>query len=196
MTEDEESERRQKEFADRTELFVGALDVDEMVAQLLASEGFANFDEVAYVERNEVAAIEGFDDETAEELQLRAREYLDALEAAQDEERKKLGVADDMKKVPGVTTAMMVVLGKEDVKTVEDFGYCAVDDLLGWSERKDGEVQHFDGILKEFDLSRAEAEEMIIAARLMAGILTEDDLKADDEDDPDAAEAQEETTAI
>ena len=196
LTEDEESERRQKEFVDRTELFVEALDVDEMVAQLLASEGFANVDEVAYVDSNEVAAIEGFDEETAEELQLRAREYLDALEAAQDEERKKLGVADDMKDVPGVTTAMMVVLGKEDVKTVEDFGYCAVDDLVGWSERKDGEVKHFDGILKEFAISRAEAEDMIIAARLQSGILTEDDLKADDVDDPEAADAQEETATI
>jgi N utilization substance protein A len=196
LTEDEESERRQKEFVDRTELFVEALDVDEMVAQLLASEGFANVEEVAYVERDEVAAIEGFDDETAEELQLRAREYLDALEAAQDEERKKLGVADDMREVPGVTTAMMVALGKDDVKTVEDLGYCAIDDLVGWTERKDGEVQHFDGILKDFALSRAEAEEMIIAARLKAGILTEDDLKADDEDDPEAAESQEETAAI
>jgi N utilization substance protein A len=198
LTEDEESERRQKEFVDRTELFVEALDVDEMVAQLLASEGFANVDEVAYVERDEVAAIEGFDEETAEELQLRAREYLDALEAAQDEERKKLGVADEMKDVPGVTMAMMVALGKEEVKTVEDLGYCAIDDLVGWSERKDGEVQHFEGILKDFALSRVEAEEMILAARLMAGILTEDDLKADEEDDAEAeaADTQEETAAI
>jgi N utilization substance protein A len=200
LTEDEESERRQKEFVERTELFVEALDVDEMVAQLLASEGFANVDEVAFVERDEVAAIEGFDEETAEELQLRAREYLDALEAAQDEERKKLGVADDMMEVPGMTTAMMVALGKEDVKTVEDFGYCAVDDLVGWTERKDGEVQHFDGILKDFALSRAESEDMIISARLKAGILTEEDLKADDEEDPEAAadgaEPQEETAAI
>jgi N utilization substance protein A len=200
LTEDEESERRQKEFVDRTGLFVEALDVDEMVAQLLASEGFANVDEVAYVERGEVAAIEGFDDETAEELQLRAREYLDALEAAQDEERRTLGVADEMRDVPGMTMAMMVALGREDVKTVEDFGYCAVDDLVGWTERKDGEVQHFDGILKEFALSRVEAEEMIISARLKAGILTEEDLKADDADDsnaaPDAADTQEETAAI
>ena len=199
LTEDEESERRQKEFVDRTELFIEALDVDEMVAQLLASEGFANVDEVAFVERGEVAAIEGFDEETAEELQLRAREYLEALEAAQDEERRKLGVVDDMREVPGMTTAMMVALGKEDVKTVEDFGYCAIDDLVGWTERKDGEVQHFDGILKGFGLSRAEAEEMIISARLTAGILTEEDLKveeADEADDPDAAQAQEEAAAI
>ncbi len=196
LTEDEESERRQKEFVDRTELFVEALDVDEMVAQLLASEGFATVDEVAFVERDEIASIEGFDDETAEELQLRAREYIDALEAAQDGERKTLGVADNMREVPGMTTAMMVALGKEDVKTVEDFGYCAIDDLVGWSERKDGEVQHFDGILKGFGLSRAEAEEMIISARLTAGILTEEDLEADEEDESEAAEAQEETAAV
>ncbi len=199
LTEDEESERRQKEFVDRTALFIEALDVDEMVAQLLASEGFANVEEVAYVERDEVAAIEGFDEETADELQLRAREYLDAQEAAQDEERRKLGVADELRDVPGVTTAMMVALGMQDVKTVEDLGYCAIDDLVGWTERKDGEVRHFEGILKDFALSRADAEEIIIAARLKAGILTEDDLKAaeaDEADDAEATEAQQETAAI
>ena len=133
LTEDEESERRQKEFAERSQLFMNALDVDEMVAQLLASEGFGNVEEIAFVETDELASIEGFDEETATELQERAREHLEKIEGEQDEERLKLGVADDLKNVPGVTTAMMVALGKADIKSLEDLAYSAADDLVGWT---------------------------------------------------------------
>jgi transcription termination/antitermination protein NusA len=177
LTEDEESERRQKEFQERSQLFMTALDVDEMVAQLLASEGFASVEDVALVERDELASIEGFDEETAEELQARAREYLEKIEAEQDEERKKLGVADVLKEIPGITTAMMVALGKNDVRSLEDLAYCAADDLVGWSERKDGETTRFEGALSGFDLSRQEAETIVMAARLKAGIVTEADLQ-------------------
>jgi N utilization substance protein A len=178
VTEDEESERRQKEFAERTQLFMGALDVDEMVAQLLASEGFASVEEVAFVGADELASIEGFDEETAAELQLRAREHLEKIEAEQDEERRKLGVADDLKDVPGVTSAMLVALGKADIKTLEDLAYCAVDDLIGWSERKDGETTRFEGALTGMEISRQEAEEIVMAARIKAGLITEADLDA------------------
>ncbi len=191
LTEDEESERRQKEFADRTELFVNALDVDEMVAQLLASEGFANVEEVAYVDLDEVASIEGFDEDTAEELQTRAREYLEAIEQAQDEERRQLGVADDLKQVPGVTTPMLVALGKNDIKTLEDLAYCAADDLVGWTERKDGETQRFEGALSGFELSRQEAEDIVMAARRQAGLIPEEAEAAE----PEAEAEGEETTA-
>jgi N utilization substance protein A len=194
LTEDEESERRQKEFQDRTQLFIDALDVDEMVAQLLASEGFASIEDVAYVELDEVASIEGFDEETAEELQARAREYLETVEAEQDEERKKLGVSDDLKEVPGITTAMLVALGKEDIKTLEDLAYCATDDLVGWTERKDGETQRFEGALSGFDVSRQEAEQIIMAARLKAGIVTEEDLAQPEEEEP--AEGETEAAAV
>jgi N utilization substance protein A len=193
LTEDEESERRQKEFQDRTQLFVAALDVDEMVAQLLASEGFASIEDVAFVEPDEVASIEGFDEETAEELQARAREYLEKVEAEQDEERKKLGVADDIKEVPGITTAMMVALGKEGIKTLEDLAYCAADDLIGWVERKDGETQRFEGALSGFEMSRQEAEEIVMASRLKAGLVTEADLAPPEEA---AAEGEEEAAAV
>jgi N utilization substance protein A len=176
LTEDEESERRQKEFAERTQVFTAALDVDEMVAQLLASEGFASVEEVALVDLGELASIEGFDEETAEELQNRAREHLEKLEAEQDQERKSLGVADDLKEVPGITTAMMVALGKNDIKSLEDLAYCAVDDLIGWTERKDGETTRFEGALTGFEISREEAEGIVMAARLKAGLVTEADL--------------------
>ena len=190
LTEDEESERRQKEFQDRTQLFMDALDVDEMMAQLLASEGFAAIEDVAFVEQEEVASIEGFDEETAEELQSRAREYLEKVEAEQDEERKTLGVADELRDIAGITTAMMVALGKEDIKTLEDLAYCATDDLVGWTERKDGESIRYDGALTGFDVSRQEAEEIVMAARLKAGIVTEEDLAPPEEEE--AAESQEE----
>jgi N utilization substance protein A len=190
LTEDEESERRQKEFQDRTQLFIDALDVDEMVAQLLASEGFASIEDVAFVELDEVSSIEGFDEETAEELQARAREYLETVEAEQDEERKKLGVADDLKEVPGITTAMLVALGKEDIKTLEDLAYCATDDLVGWVERKDGESQRFEGALSGFDVSRQEAEQIVMAARLKAGLVTEEDLAQPEEEEQAEGEAE------
>jgi N utilization substance protein A len=178
LTEQEESERRQKEFTERSALFMQALDVDEMVAQLLASEGFSSVEELAYIDVGEIASIQGFDEETASEIQNRATEYLDAQTRAQDEERQKLGVSDDLYEIPGLTAAMLVALGKEDIKTVEDFAGCAADDLVGWTERKDGEVKRFEGTLKDFALSREEAEEMILQARLKAGWITEADLQA------------------
>ena len=188
LTEDEESERRQKEFAERTQLFTGALDVDEMVAQLLASEGFASVEEVAFVETSELASIEGFDEETAAELQARAREHLEKIEAEQDEERRQLGVADEVKEVPGVTTPMLLAFGKNDIKTLEDLAYCAVDDLVGWTERKDGETKRFEGALSGMEVSRAEAEEIVMAARLKAGLVTEADLAARAEQQQQAQE--------
>nr|WP_295461827.1 transcription termination factor NusA [Mesorhizobium sp.] len=187
LTEQEESERRQKEFVERSKLFMEALDVDEMVGQVLASEGFTSVEEVAYVDADEISSIDGFDEDTASEIQTRAREYLERIEAEHDAERVKLGVADELRDVPGMTTAMMVAVGKDGVKTVEDFAGYAVDDLVGWKERKDGETKTFAGILGEFGLSRAEAEQMVLAARLKAGWITEDDLAGEEvEEDAEA----------
>ena len=176
LTEQEESERRQKEFQERSQLFIDALDLDEVVGQLLASEGFADVEEIAFVDRDELASIEGFDEETADELQARAHEYLEKLEAEQDAERRELGVEDALKEVPGITTAMLVALGKDDIKTVEDFAGAVPDDLTGYVERKDGEVKRIPGALEGFGLSRADAEAMIMAARVKAGWISEEDL--------------------
>ncbi len=176
MTEADESERRQKEFAERSHLFTEALNVDEMVAQLLASEGFSSVEEVAYVDPDEIASIEGFDVETAEELQARGREHLEELEAKLDAERRDLGVADELRDIDGITTAMMVALGKDDIKSIEDLAGCATDDLIGWSERKDGELTRFTGALTGFDLSKAEAEQLIMQARVAAGWISAEDL--------------------
>ncbi len=186
MTEQEESERRQKEFQERSNLFMDALNVDEMVGQLLATEGFTAVEEVAYVDLDEISTIEGFDNETADEIQARARDYLDELETKLDQERTELGVSDDLREIDGLTTAMLVALGKDDVKSIEDLAGCAADDLVGWTERKDGETKRFEGTLSSFDVSRADAETMVMAARVKAGWVTEEELQAQEEDDVEA----------
>jgi len=191
LTEQEESERRQKEFAERSQIFMEALDVDEVIAQLLVTEGFATVEEIAYVDLSEIAHIEGFDEETAQEIQTRAREYLERIEQERDARRKELGVSDDLAQVPGMTTAMMVALGENGIKTLEDFADCATDDLVGWTERKkdkDGEVIRHKGILDGFELSRKEAEDMIMAARMILGWIEPPAEEAAEGEESDAAE--------
>jgi N utilization substance protein A len=194
VTEQEESEHRQAEFEKRSKLFIEALNVDEMVGQLLASEGFNSVEELAMVDEKEIAGIEGFDEATANELQSRAREYLERQEAELDAKRRELGVEDALTEVPGVTTAMLVTLGEDGIKTVEDLAGCATDDLVGWSERKDGEVTKHPGLLDDFDLSREDAEGLIMQARLKAGWITEEDLLKGSAQ-PNQAEAEAEAAA-
>ncbi|MGH6673849.1 MAG: transcription termination factor NusA [Xanthobacteraceae bacterium] len=190
LTEQEESERRQTEFETRTRIFIDALNVDEVIGQLLASEGFNSVEDLALVDLKEVANIEGFDEDTARELQNRARDYLAKIEAELDAQRKELGVEDALKDVPGITTAMLVKLGENGIKTVEDLAGCATDDLAGWTERKDGEAVRQAGILDGFDLSREDAEAFIMQARIKAGWITEADLAPPPAEEAPAAEVQ------
>jgi N utilization substance protein A len=179
LTEQEESERRQKEFTERTQLLMESLDVDEVIAQLLVTEGFATIEEVAFVDLSEIAHIEGFDENTAQEIQNRAREYLEQQEAERDAKRRELGVADELSEVQGMTTAMMVALGESGIKTVEDFADCATDELVGWTERKkekDAEAVRHKGFLDGFDLTRKDVEDMILSARVLAGWIKAEDL--------------------
>ncbi len=185
LTEAEESERRQKEFVERTNAFMNALDVDEVVGQLLASEGFRSVEELAFVEPAELAGIEGFDADTASEIQNRARTYLARLEAELDQRRKELGVTDQLAALPGLAGATLVKLGENDVKTVEDLAGCATDDLIGWSERKDGETVKHPGFLDGLEISREDAEALIMRARVAAGWVEE----------PAPAEIEEQPTA-
>ena len=178
LTEQEESERRQAEFEKRTKTFMEALNVDEVVGQLLASEGFTSIEELAFVDQREIASIEGFDAETAQELQSRAQDYLARLESELDARRKELGVEDALKEVPGVTTKMLVAFGEHGIKTVEDLAGCATDELIGWTERKDGETVRHEGALEGFELTREDAENIIMQARLKVGWITEADLEA------------------
>jgi N utilization substance protein A len=169
MTESQESERRQREFAERTALFQEALDVDEVIAQLLVTEGFAAVEDVAYVEADEIAQIEGFDEDTAEELQVRAREYLDKEAAELDAKRKAAGVEDAVLEIEGVTLPMAVALGTADIKTVEDLAGLVPDDLRGWFEAKNGERVRQPGALETFSLSPDDAEALIMRARVVMG---------------------------
>ena len=155
MTEADESERRQKEFVEKSELFQTELDVDETLAQLLVAEGFGELEEVAYVDVAELAAIEGFDDDLAGELQQRAQDALDRKEAAAREERRGLGVDDALAAIDGLTEAMLVVLGHAGIKTIDDLGDLASDEL----------VAKRDGILKTFGLTEDDGNRIIMAAR-------------------------------
>jgi N utilization substance protein A len=158
-----------------------ALNVDEMVGQVLASEGFASVEELAFVDASEIAGIDGFDEDTASEIQNRANEFLAKQEAELDAARKKLGVEDELREIDGMTTKMMVKVGEDGVKNIEDFAGYSADDLVGWKERKDGETKTFDGVLAGFDLSRTDAEQMVMQARLKAGWITEADMASEDE---------------
>src|ERR1700744_6013027 len=169
ITEAQDSERRQREFSERTQLFQEALDVDEVIAQLLVTEGFATVEDVAYVDANEIATIEGFDEDTAEEIQARARDYLDKEAAEYDGKRRELGVEDGLLEIEGVTLPMAVALGQADVKTVEDLAGLVPDDLRGWFEAKGGERVRQPGALESFNLSPDDAEALIMRARVVMG---------------------------
>jgi N utilization substance protein A len=169
MTESQESERRQREFAERTALFQEALDVDEVIAQLLVTEGFAAVEDVAYVEAEEIASIEGFDDDTAEELQARARDFLEREAAELDAKRRELGVDDALIQIEGLTMPMAIALGTGGVKTVEDLADLVPDDLRGWFEAKGTERVRQTGLLESFTLSPEDAEALIMRARVIMG---------------------------
>ena len=169
MTESQESERRQREFAERTALFQEALDVDEVIAQLLVTEGFATVEDVAYVDVSEIASIEGFDEDTGAEIQARATDFLDKIAAELDAKRLELGVEDGLLEIEGVTLPIAVALGEGGVKTVEDLADLVPDDLRGWFETKNGERVRETGILEAFGLEPADAEALIMRARVVMG---------------------------
>ena len=183
LTEEQESERRQIEFKERSELFMTGLDVDEMIAQLLVSEGFQTMEEVGYVALEDLTSIEGFDDETAEELQTRAREYLEKLAKEQDETRKAAGVHDDVLEIEGVTLPMAVEFGKNEVLSVEDVAGLVPDDLRGYTEIKNGEKVHEEGMLESFKLTEEAATMLIMQARVKAGWIDESALIVEEEEE-------------
>ncbi|AWZ20013.1 transcription elongation factor NusA [Roseovarius sp. TM1035] len=195
MTEAEDSERRQKEFEERTKLFVDALDLDEFFAQLLVSEGFTNLEEVAYVDVDELLVIDGVDEDTAAELQARARDMIEAQAKAALDKARELGVEDSLIAFEGLTPQMVLALAEDDVKSLEDFATCADWELAGgWTTVK-GERVKDEGILEKFDVSLEEAQNMVMTARVMLGWVDPTELEADadeadiDGDDDEEAEA-------
>jgi len=170
VTESDDSERYQIDFQRRTDLFMQALDADETLAQLLASEGFETVEEIAYVAPEEFMQIEGFDEDVASEIQERAREYLEALAARQNAQRIELGVEDEVMALDGMSPGLAVRLGENDVKTVEDIAGLVPDDLTGWRETgKDGKPVWQDGILKKGEMRKDDAQIFIMKARVLSG---------------------------
>jgi len=176
MTEAESSEKRQKEFVERSKMFEEELDVDETLSQLLVAEGFSELEEVAYIDINELAAIEGFDEELGEELQSREQEALDRREEASREARRALGVEDALAELPHLNEAMLVVLGKAGIKTLDDLADLATDELIAKKRteqrRRDGTVnrrasrdEDKGGVLGEYGLNEEQGNEIIMAAR-------------------------------
>ena len=191
MTEAEESARRQKEFEARTKLFMDSLDLDEFFAQLLVSEGFTNLEEVAYVEIDELLVIDGVDEGTAQELQTRAREFLEAQAKAALDAARALGAEDSLIEFEGLTPQMVEALAKDDVKTLEDFATCADWELAGGWTTVNGERSKDDGILEPFDVSLEEAQNMVMTARIQLGWVDPADLEVEAEN----AEGEEEAEA-
>ena len=182
MTEAEESARRQKEFEERTQLFIETLDVDEFFAQLLVSEGFANLEEVAYVEIDELLVIDGVDEDTAQELQTRAREFLEEQANRALEHAKELGVEDSLINFEGLSPQMLEALVEDGIKTLDEFATCADWELAGGWTTVDGERVKDDGILEKFDVSLEEAQDLVMTARVMLGWVNPDDLAPSNEE--------------
>ncbi len=178
LTEEEESSRRQAEFAERTKVFMDNLDLDEFFAQLLVSEGFTSLEEVAYVELDELLVIDGVDESTAEELQARARDYLEEQNKKALEHAKSIGVEESLIEFEGLTPQMLVALGNDDVKTLEDFATCADWELAGGWTTVGGERVKDTGLLEPFDVSLEEAQNMVMTARLQLGWVTIEELEA------------------
>src|ERR1700761_7797546 len=130
LTEAEESERRQEEFRRRSGLFVEALDVDDVIAGLLVTEGFNSVEELAFTPLEEVASIEGFDENVAEELIRRAETFLTRRDTELTEKRVALGVGDGVASIEVLTPPMLVALGEKDVKTLDDLADLASDELI------------------------------------------------------------------
>ena len=184
MTEAEASEKRQREFAERSKMFEEELDLDETLSQLLVAEGFSELEEVAYIELSELSGIEGLDEDLAEELQSRASEALDRREEANRQARRALGVEDALAELPHLTEAMLVTLGKAGIKTLDDLADLATDELIAKKrqteqrrrkdspekpERRERDAAKTEeakgGVLGEYGLNEEQGNEIIMAAR-------------------------------
>ena len=191
LTEEEESQRRQAEFALRTKLFMETLDLDEFFAQLLVAEGFTSLEEVAYVEIDELLVIDGVDGDTAKELQARARDFLDAQAKKAMEHARELGVQDSLVNFEGLTPQMIEALAEDGLLSIEDFATCADWELAGGWTTVDGERQKDDGILEKFDMDLEEAQTLVMTARIQLGWVDPADLVEEKEEDGTDVEGEE-----
>jgi len=165
LTEKEESEKRQLEFKDKTEIFIKNLEVDETLGQLLVAEGFSSIEEINQSTLEEILKIEAIDENTAKELKERAEEYLKKEKEDIGKKLKELGVENILINFKGLTPGMLVTLGERKIKTLKDFAELSTDELIGGYDEKQGKKFKIDGFLEEFALAKNEAEDLIMSAR-------------------------------
>ena len=165
LTEKEESEKRQLEFKDKTEIFIKNLEVDETLGQLLVAEGFSSIGEIHQSTLEEVLKIEAIDENTAKELKERAEEYLKKEKEDIGKKLKELGVEDVLINFKGLTPGMLVTLGEKKIKTLKDFADLSTDELIGGYDEKQGKRFKIEGFLEEFALAKNEADDLIMNAR-------------------------------
>ena len=165
LTEDEESSKRQEDFTNKTQIFVSCLDVDETLAQLLVSEGFGNIEEVLEADESELLAIEGFDDEIVAELLERSKKYLADQDSKNQAKLDSLKVEKDLLNFSLLSKAMLVKLAENQIKNLEDFAGLTTDDLIGYFEDKSDKNSRVMGLLEEFNISKDEADQLIMEAR-------------------------------
>ncbi|MDE6224105.1 MAG: transcription termination/antitermination protein NusA, partial [Alphaproteobacteria bacterium] len=151
MSEDQSSEKRQKDVKERIEKFINALDIDDVIAHLLVAEGFTSIDEIALVNINELKSIEGFDEDLATELQNRAKEFLEKEKATFNKESKKIGIDENLAQFDSLTSDMILTLGNNGIKTLDDLADLAAYELVE--------------ILGEETISEKDAEKIIMSAR-------------------------------
>ncbi|MFT6774568.1 MAG: N utilization substance protein A [Paracoccaceae bacterium] len=205
LTEEEESSRRQAEFAERSQMFMDTMNVDEIVAQLLVSEGFTTLEEVAYVDAEELASLDGVDAAIAEDLQARARESLEEMSTKALEDARALGVEEELIEFDGLTPQMILALAKDGVLTLHEFATCADWELAGGWSQIDGKRVKENGLLEEFDMSLEEAQSLVMTARVIVGlidasdvvfegeeegVLYEDELEAEEAEGEDSLDAE------
>jgi N utilization substance protein A len=180
MTEEQESTRRQADFEEKTKLFIETLDLDEFFAQLLVSEGFTSLEEVAYVDSSELMVIDGVDEDTAKELQARAKDFLNARNIKALETARANGVEESLITFEGLTPQMVEALSMDDVKTLEDFATCADWELAGGWTTVNGERVKDTGVLEKFEMSLAEAQNLVMTARIQLGWVDPSDLASEE----------------
>jgi N utilization substance protein A len=196
LTEAEESERRQEEFRVHSQLFIDSLDIDDVIAHLLVTEGFSTLEEVAFIPVEELSGIEGFDEDVAEELRQRAQNFLAERDATLTARRKELGVADELAELEGMSPTILVALGEGGVKTLDDLADLTADDVRFLMLEDKGEhtlddLAQMDArsiaiLLSDSPLTAADADALIMVSR--AHWFGDEDQAAEDAAEDAAAE--------
>ncbi len=182
LTETQEKEQRQAEFAKRSKMIMDAIDIDEVFAHLLVSEGFDSPDYLATCDLDELCSLDGIDLGIAEELRSRALRVVTAESEEAIESAREHGLKDDLAEFPGLSPKMLFALAKNGIVSIEDLAYCEDWELAGGSTAAFGRRQVETGILQPFDVSLEEAGNLIMQARVAAGILDEADLLVEEEE--------------